>query len=855
MTDAAQPRYQAFLSHNSADKPAVEELARRLEQAGISAFLDKWHLIPGEPWQQALEDALDRSETCVVFVGPSGLGPWQNEEMRAAIDRRVSDHSRTFRVVPVLLPGAQREQRSKLPTFLAVATWVEFPQTLDNADGFHRLKCGILGQAPGRAVGAALFEGTCPYRGLEVFDIDDARFFFGRDAQVDWMIERLGEDFGTVQESRFLGVVGASGSGKSSLVRAGLVPALREGRSRSGKGLPASTGWPIVVLKPGVEPLKALADALWSHEASRPAVADSQALADRMLEDERRLHSTVGTVLTGAPEERRFVVVVDQFEELFTQCPEDEEDRRRAFIDNLLYASAIRAGRTIVVITLRADFYGKCSRHEKLAHALSDGQELVPPLGETELRTAIEQPAQLCGLELEQGLVDLLLQDMRGQPAGALPLLQQTLLMLWERRRGRKLTVQAYRDIGEIEGALEAHASQLYEERLRSDEERDLCRRVLLMLTTPGEWTEDTRRRVPRAQLGSGEALDAVVQELVKGRLVTVSDTDPPQVEVTHEALIRGWDKLRTWIDADRDSLRTLHQLIDAAETWQQYDRDPAYLYAGSRLVQAEEWRSENAAQLSDLPLAAEFIHAGVDQRHAELRRRSLSRMLFIALAGFIAFGAWAYKERQEVKRSELAARKAFVEVLAVYSRGTMLCGEVAALLIENPSKVGIESKIATLLNPPLPTITTKQTVSQAKSLSRAVDLWDAADATELPALKQSVLRVATAYRDAWSYQKSQMDESSRHFAAKALERSEYDRAIVITRSIAKHGMNQKDVQEFERLYWGELVLFETEAVEIAMVNFGAAITKKKSNQDSLANLGKLANDLEEACRSAIEKL
>ena len=629
--------YQAFLSHNSADKPAVEELARRLEQAGLSTYLDKWRLIPGESWQPALEEALDTAESCVVFIGPSGLGPWQHEEVQAAISRRVADPNHTFRVVPVLLPGAEREQRSKLPTFLSSATWVEFSgHTLDDDEAFHRLTCGIRGIEPGPAPGEAVYEGLCPYRGLQVFDIDHAQFFFGRDAEVDWMVERLAKGFGNVkEENRFLGVVGASGSGKSSLVRAGLIPALQTGRSRQGKGLPGSAEWPIAILRPGSEPLKALADALWASDVAKPVIPDPLGFADQLKADQRRLHGIVGTALHGSPQDRRFVVVVDQFEELFTQLearlaesPDDPrkqeqiEGERRAFIDNLLYAATVRGGRTLAIITMRADFYGKCSRYEDLAHALADEQELVPPLDETNLRAAIEQPAQRCGLELESGLVDLLLQDMREQPAGALPLLQHTLFMLWGRRSGRCLTVQAYRDIGEIEGALEAHANNIYQNELDSDEQREICKRILLMLTSPGQGTEDTRRRIPRSQLGESEFVDEVLQALTTGRLITLSETDPPQVEVTHEALIRGWGELRKWIDADRESLRTLHQLLDAAEHWAQHDRDAAYLYTGSRLLQAEEWAEANSQQLADLPRAQDFIAAGRERERESAKER-----------------------------------------------------------------------------------------------------------------------------------------------------------------------------------------------------------------------------------------
>src|SRR6266403_5750207 len=155
--------FHVFLSHSSSDKPAVEELARRLAKEGLQVWLDRWHLIPGQSTQPAIEKALAESETCAVFVGPSGLGPWQNEEMRAAIDRRVLDSDRHFRVIPVLLPGAERAERSSLPTFLAATTWVEFRGSLGDEDAFHRLVCGIRGLEPGAEPGQALYEGQCPY--------------------------------------------------------------------------------------------------------------------------------------------------------------------------------------------------------------------------------------------------------------------------------------------------------------------------------------------------------------------------------------------------------------------------------------------------------------------------------------------------------------------------------------------------------------------------------------------------------------------------------------------------------------------------------------------------------------------
>lgn len=384
--------HHVFLSHSSSDKPAVEELARRLRQIGIEPWLDKWNLIPSEPFQPALEQALEECSTCAVFIGPSGLGPWQNEEMRAAIDRRVQDRSRRFRVIPVLLPGAERGDRSRLPTFLASTTWVEFRRSLDEDDAFHRLGCGIRGIEPGPGHSQVIEEGRCPYRGLQFFDVDHAPFFHGREALTEWLLHALRPAQGK-EPNRFLAILGSSGSGKSSLARAGLAAALKQG------AIEGSAHWPVAICRPGPDPLESLATALATCVPIGQGPAAVLDLIASLRKHEHALHLTTRLALAQSAPERRLVVLVDQFEEIFTLCP--KEELRQALIDNLLHAARVAQGQTVVLLTMRADFYGKCAAYPALAAALSDDQVLVGPMTEEELRRAIERPAQLAGGEFE----------------------------------------------------------------------------------------------------------------------------------------------------------------------------------------------------------------------------------------------------------------------------------------------------------------------------------------------------------------------------------------------------------------------------------------------------------------------
>jgi len=273
----------------------------------------------------------------------------------------------------------------------------------------------------------------------------------------------------------------------------------------------------------------------------------------------------------------RLVVVIDQFEEIFTLC--DREELRRALISNLLHAARVASGQALVIVTMRADFYGKCAVYSDLADALSDHHLLVGPMSEEEIRRAIERPAQLAGREFDAGLVDLLVQDARDQ-RGALLLLQHALLELWKKCAGRRLTVDAYRQIGGLVGALQKRTDSIFSD--FSERERDLCRRIFLRLTQPGEGTEDTKRRATMGELlsasGDADAAKQVVHKRADASLLTTEGElgNPVSfVEVAHEELIRRSPQLRKWIDADRAGLRTRTRLTESGRDWKNSGRDP----------------------------------------------------------------------------------------------------------------------------------------------------------------------------------------------------------------------------------------------------------------------------------------
>ena len=500
---------------------------------------------------------------------------------------------------------------------------------------------------------------------MQVFEEEHAEFFFGREAEVEWLLQ-------TLQTGRFLAVIGPSGSGKSSLVRAGLLPALRRGALYRRPTLAESTlgeveldsgRWLFEVMRPGRRPLEALAVNLLAHTGR-----NLRSLVEELEADERGLHLLTTEALAHQPNKSHLALVIDQFEELFTLC--DDEPTRRHFIANPLYAAALLQGQTVIILTMRADFYNQAARYPDLALYLADRQRLISQMNKAELSQAITRPAQRVGLSFEAGLVEQLWADTAAEPGG-LPLLQHTLLELWERRKDDKLTFAAYQTSGGVKGAVAQRADTLLA--ALTPAQQAIMRRVMVRLTRLGDETADTRRRANLTELirHPEEAVDVrlVITQLATARLVTTAtDLENSQeiVDVAHEALIQGWPTLQGWLNADRDALRLHQQLSDAVLVWQQQGREESYLYRGTRLAAAEEWTERYGEELN--PLEREFLTASLTlhqrEAQAQTRRRIGLTGLIVALIitttlALLAFNqSWQVEaERQATLSRQLAAQ------------------------------------------------------------------------------------------------------------------------------------------------------------------------------------------------------
>ena len=404
---------------------------------------------------------------------------------------------------------------------------------LDPSPEIEKLEQAILRQEPALAGPVALPEpsATCPYQGLKPYDLEDADLFFGREAEVATGLRKL-------SDTSILAVVGPSGCGKSSLVRAGVAASLqRDGRR-------------VVTITPGLHPMAALAGAL-------PGARSLPTL------------------------------VVDQCEEAFSLCQDVAE--RTAFLARL----TDHAAEAPLVLSFRADRFADLSSHPEFAHVVEEGLHLLTGMSESELRSAITEPARLAALVVEPGLVDLLIGEVAGQP-GALPLMSHVLAETWQRREGRTLTVAGYRASGGIQGAVAQSAEQVYAQ--LTPEQRPMLKALLLRLVTPGPDGQPVRSRLPRRSVITGPESDQLIDLLISARLVT---SDDGVVELAHEALARAWPRLRGWLDDDLEGQQILHHLTQVADSWDSLNRPDSELYRGVRLAKALQWRDQASPDLT----------------------------------------------------------------------------------------------------------------------------------------------------------------------------------------------------------------------------------------------------------------
>ncbi|MFC9847874.1 hypothetical protein ACFWFF_36370 [Streptomyces sp. NPDC060223] len=632
--------------------------------------------------------------------------------------------------------------------------------------------------------------GVCPYRGLASYRQEDARWFFGRERSTDALIAQLdaAEDTGGL-----VMLVGASGAGKSSLLNAGLVPALRNGaRGDDGGSHPARV---VLQLVPGGDPLAELTGRIpelarvvadkegpaaadpskdlrtrafahgvreavtaWARreaacEDGRPGAASGDGRPVAACGDGPPVTTSAGCrPVTTADDSRpiaasgdsRPVLIVDQFEEAFTLC--SDEAQRRAFVQ-VLHAACSPAGPgdpapVLVVLGIRADFYEQCLRYPELADALQHRHMVLGPLATAELREAVTGPAKAVGLELEPGLAELIVRELsadgpRGtHDAGVLPLLSHALLATWQRRKAGRLTLAGYRAAGGIQGAVAATAERAWSG--LDPAARTAARLLLLRLVRLGEDTQATRRRGTRRQLAAESTDPGKTEEsleaLVRARLVTL---DAETVEITHEALLHAWPRLRDWIDEDKNSNLLRQRLEEDGRAWEGSSRDTALLYRGSRLEQARAW-AKSAGDTFLTRSAVEFLAASVRlrKRTVWIGRGAVSALVVLAMLA-VGSAVVAWQQRNDAVFEQVVAEADRVQ----YTDPSLSAQLDLVAHRLRPDDEGANNRLISIVNAPLATPLLGHTgavyltsfspngrILATASYDRTVRLWDVSD-------------------------------------------------------------------------------------------------------------------------------
>lgn len=606
--------------------------------------------------------------TAVLWRVLTGQAPPENTELEDSIES-VAERWRDFMLCGMSTISDQR--------FASMAAWKSEAMMI----------LGVAETESSAVVGGRYETERCPYQGLAAFQTSDANRFYGRDKLVLRLVERL-------RTKHILVVGGASGSGKSSLVRAGLIPALRNG------ALPDSVRWPHIVFTPGSDPIKELEYQLRRTLENLPG--DSGGMDFSRQDDDRlrRMAERISDVTGG------LLICIDQFEEIFTF------DHDQKTLDGIFAALSSIADPSEslcrLVFIMRADFYGSSSRFPWLADVITKNQVLVGPMSRAELHQAITEPARHSNLRLDEELVEAVLEEV-GTTSSTLPLVSHAMAESWKLRSGNRLTLDNYRASGGVAGAIAQTAETLFCESFNADEQQ-AARRLLLRLISPGQGVPDTRRPYAVADLRAGDdqlLMTTVMSAMVDARLLTV---DREIIQLAHEAIILSWPRLNTWIGESRDDLHFMQRIERVASEWQEAGRDPDLLYHGAPLQTAMDWYASNKESVSGVEAA--FLDAAVDAERvaneqkllAEKRARRNRRLAFsslsVLLVASLISSVMAFSAFREARKNANDANFRLAQSLAsqaadLADRNPRLALALAAEVIERQANASVDARVA----------------------------------------------------------------------------------------------------------------------------------------------------------------
>jgi WD40 repeat protein/DNA-binding SARP family transcriptional activator len=659
------------------------------------------------PEQIRLEPAVPASDVyalgIVLYEMLTGEHPFPGSSLATLLDQHLRDPLPSVQATRPNLPAAIDDVVRKAT---AKVVGERFGDPIEVAAAFRVI---LEGSAAPREEPREMRN---PYKGLRAFIEADAADFFGREAVTNRLLRRLEED---EEGSRFLAVVGPSGSGKSSVVRAGLIPALRRG------AIDDSEHWYVIDVLPGSHPFRELETALLGV-----AVEPPPSLLDDLQRDALGLVRAADRVLPDPDAE--LLIVLDQLEEVFTLVTDEEE---RARLLETVWAAALEpASRIRIVATLRADFFDAPLSIRGFGDLLAARTEAITPMSPEELERAIVAPADRAGLGVEPRLLAAMVADVVDRP-GTLPLLQYALTELAERRADGILTLEGYRQIGGVSGALARRAEQLFG--AMNDQAAQACRQLFLRLVTLGEGSEDTRRRVPRSELAplaDARAMEGVIEAFGRHRLLSF-DRDPatrePTVEIAHEAMLGAWTRLRGWITDARDDIRTQRQLMRAATEWATAGKDRSFLLRGARLAQISSW-----AEATNLALSSNergYLSESVAERDEERTNEEARRNHEIAL------------ERRSVRRSRA--------LVAVFAAAALVAASLTFVANRESGRAEHASRLATARELAAAAMANlDDDVERSLLLAiRAVDTTRSVDGTVLPEAREALHAAVQADR------------------------------------------------------------------------------------------------------------